>query len=205
MALNSVQDHQAVAYRGTSGSSSNALPGLPPASAHAMRGVDIGNAIGTNPYAVPLRNSDRNYHPYVPTHGGSRPHQDGFDDAMDADPTITYAQVERIQTMSMSVPDQSMTRQVINEAERRHGQFQQAFHVAHCQSATGIVALARETLREQHGSLSERFAREEASLDGQRRTELAEMQSLMTADHHRRLALVENQAEALVDSNYQHE
>ena len=124
---------------------------------------------------------------------------------MDADPTITYAQVERIQTMSMSAPDQSMTRQVIIEAERRHGQFQQAFHVAHCQSVAGIVALARETLREQHGSLSERFAREEASLDGQRRTELAEMQSLMTADHHRRLALVENQAEALVDSNYQHE
>ena len=27
----------------------------------------------------------------------------------------------------------------------------------------------------------------------------------MTADHHRRLALVENQAEALVDYNYQHE
>ena len=124
---------------------------------------------------------------------------------MDADPTITYVQVERIQTMSMSVPDQSMTRQVIIEAERRHGQFQQAFHVAHCQSVTGIVALARDTLREQHGSLSERFAREEASLDGQRRTELAQMQSLMTADHHRRLALVENQAEALVDSNYQHE
>jgi hypothetical protein len=107
--------------------------------------------------------------------------------------------------MSMSVPDQSMTRLVINEAEHRHGQYQQIFQAAHMQSVNGIVAQAREALREQHGTLSERFTRESASLDGQRRSELVAMQSLLTADHRRQLELVENQAMHLVDSNVQHE
>ena len=148
MALNYVSDHAAVAYRGTSEDTSGFPPGSLPASANVLRGVGLGNAIGTSMATVPLRGTARAFHPYLPSDGGSRRHQDAYDDPMDSNPTLSYTQVERVQTLSMHVPDHSMTRQVIDEAEWRHDQFRHEFHVAHCQSVTGIVALAREALQE---------------------------------------------------------
>ena len=201
-----IGSYGAVPYRGASDrASAPDMLGMQVANAR-LRGVGDGDAVGTNPAIVPLRTAARSFHPYDPTHGGSDLYQAGLSDAMDAgDPTFTYTNVERVQTVSMSVQDHTMTRAVIDEANRRHGQYQQAVSAAHEQSVAGVVALAREALRAQHGILSEEFAREEASLDGQRRTELAEMYSQLTADHQGRLAMVEQQANALVEANHQHE